>query len=423
MSEIVYKPHDKQERFHLSRSRVRGAFAGKRGGKTEAGAIEAIIFAEEKIGYKQSAIDPYIGVIIAPTSDMLRRLSLQKFLAYGKHFITDYHETHQEITWHNGTKIYGISADKPQRLEGIKANFLWGDEIFQIKEQLFLEALARTSDTEGYSWWTGSLGTQYTNPKAHWAFRYFKEKPIEDSECFEWSTAENPYFPNQELDRLKNTLDPRTFRQMFEIDWNVPGTGLVYDDFDEGNLISGYAYNPKLPTYVSIDWGWTHPMACVFIQYDRATDRVYVFDEIVKSKLSVENLYSLIMKKNYNITEWICDIAGNQEREQTGISNVQWFRDRGIKFNYRTMGIQNSIAIVRSFIKNTKGQARLFIDEKACPKLIDNMRNYSYPQKDGVVTNENPIKEADDAVDALRYYFGNKHDSLLKPNEVMLLKR
>lgn len=423
MSEIVYRPHQKQENFHLSKSRVRGAFAGKRGGKTEAGAIESIIFSEEKRGYKHSEIDPYLGVVIAPTNDMLTRLSLQKLMAYGKHFIKDFHETKKVLTWHNGSVIYAISADKPERLEGIKANWIWVDEAFQVSEQLFLEALARVSDTQGSVWCTGSLGTQYSNPKNHWVYKHFKEKPLAGSEVFEWSTVENPYFPKDELERLKDTLDPRTFRQMFEIDWSVPGTALVYDDFDEGNLIKGYKYNPKLPTYVAIDWGWTHPMACLFIQYDRALDRVYVFDEIIRSKMSLENLYSLIMKKNYNITEWICDIAGNQEREQTGISNVQWFKERGIKFLFRTMSIQQSIAIVRSYIKNTKAQARLFIDEAACPKLVDNMRNYSYPQKDGVITNENPIKEQDDAVDALRYYFGNKHDELLKPNEVILLKR
>lgn len=422
-SQIVYRPHPKQQEFHLSKARVRGAFAGKRGGKTEAGAIESIIHAEEQLGFVPNSIDPYLGVIIAPTNDMLNRLSLQKLMAYGKHFVSDYHETRKIITWHNGTLIYAISADKPERLEGIKANFIWIDEAFQVSEQLFLEALARVSDTKGRVWATGSLGTQYTNPKQHWCYKHFKEKPLEGSEVFEWSTAENPYFPEDELARLQDTLDPRTFRQMFQIDWSVPGTALVYDEFDDINTTRGYEYNPRLPTYISIDWGWTHPMAALFIQYDPSRDCVYVFDEIVKSKMKVEQLYSAIMAKPYRINEWICDIAGNQEREQTGISNVQWFKDRGIKFTFRTVGIQHSISIVRSYIRNSKGQARLFIDESKCPKLIDNIRNYSYPQKNGTITNENPVKENDDAVDALRYYFANKHDDLIKPNSVGMIKR
>lgn len=418
-----YRPFREQQRFHLSKARIRGAFAGKRGGKTEAGAVEMVICAEQKRGYRHSYIDPPLGAIIAPTTDMLRRLSLQKFFAYGNQFVTEYHKTHQEIDWHNGTKIHAISADKPQRLEGLKANWIWIDEVFQVSEQLFLEAVARVSDTEGFIWCTGSLGTQYQNPKAHWVYKYFKRSPIDGSLAFEWPTAANPFFPKGELERLKDTLDPRTFRQMFEIDWNVPGTALVYDEFSDANLLPGYTYDPNLPTFVAVDWGWAHDMACLFIQYDPHRDRVYVFDEIVRSRMKIEDLYLRIMSRNYRIDGWLCDIAGTQEREQTGISNVKWFEGKGIHFKYRSCGVQHGISIVRSYVRNSRGITRLFIDEVKCPKTVDNIRNYSYPQKDGIITNENPDKKDDDPVDALRYYFHNRHDALLVPSGAFQIPR
>jgi PBSX family phage terminase large subunit len=423
MRDVIYRPHKYQQKFHKSRARIRGAFAGRRAGKSEAGAIEAIVFAENKIGYKQSNIDPYLGVIIAPTTDMLRRLSLQKLKAYAGNMIVEHHETHGEITWHNGTKILAISADKPQRLEGIKANFIWVDESLQVKEQLFLESMARVSDTQGYIWCTGSLGVNFTNPKNHWAWKKFIDNPINGVEVFQWTTADNSYFPRDELERLKDTLDPRTYKQMFEISWDTPGTNTVYDEFSEINQIKSYVYDSKFPTYCVIDWGFAHPMACLFIQYDPILDRVYVFDEIVKSKLKIEGLYNLIMSRGYNITQWICDIAGNQEREQTGISNVEWFKSKGIKFTYRTSAITHGISIVRSYIRNMKGVSRLFIDQDRCPKTLDGMLNYSYPEKQGAIVSENPLKQNDDAVDALRYYFVLKHDSLLTANPVQMIKR
>ena len=125
MGVIHYKPHDFQRRFHLSKARIRLAAASKRAGKTEAGAIESIIHAETQPGFINNGIDPYLGVVIAPTTDMLRRLSLQKLKAYGQSMITQHHETHGELTWHNGSKILAISADKPQRLEGVKASWVW----------------------------------------------------------------------------------------------------------------------------------------------------------------------------------------------------------------------------------------------------------------------------------------------------------
>lgn len=421
---MIYRPHQKQIDFHNSKARLRLLAAGKRGGKSIAGAIESIIHTEFRVGKNPSDHDPYLGIVIAPTSDMLRRLSLNAILTWSKPFKFDYHKTHQEITWHNGSKIYGVSADKPQRLEGVKANWIWIDEGFQCSEQLFLEALARTSDTQGKIWISGSLGIQYVNPRSHYLHKYFKDNPLPDSEIFEWATAQNPYFPKEELDRLKTSvLDPRTYRQMFEIDWNVVPTAVVYEDFDEANIKDRINYNPELETYISIDWGWAHDMACLFFQYDRQKDIAYCFDEIVSPRMTLEMLWDRIQSKGYNIKNYYCDIAGTQEREQTGRSNVAWFRDHNVHFRYRSSAVNYGIAIVRRYVRNGMGQRKLYVCNSKCPKTIDGIKNYSYPEKDGQILNENPIKKNDDTVDALRYFFVNRLDSALQKSEFTDLPR
>lgn len=426
---MIFRPFDQQKQFLRSQKRKRGAFAGKRGGKTEVGAVEGIIHTERKIGYVPSEIDPYIGVIIAPTNDMLRRLSLMKFLAYAKPFKFGMNKSNHEIKWHNGSIVYGLSADKPQRLEGIKANWIWLDEVFQMSEQIYTEAQARVADTKGKIWVTGSLGTQYTNPKSHWVYKNFFEKPDAETFSITWSTSENPYFPQEEVQRLKDSLDPRTYRQLFEIDWNVPGSALVYPDFDDANVIRGYSYNPGLETIIAIDWGWAHPMVALFFQYDRRTETVFLFDEIVGSGLTLQTLWDRIMAKQrvyvptvgrFKVDHWYCDIAGNQEREQSGQSNIAWFKQapRNVHLKYRRTAVQYGLPIVRSYIKNGMGQRRFFIDETRCPKTLDGIRNYSYPEKNGVIQNENPIKRDDDCADALRYFFVNHLDYNL-PKDTM----
>lgn len=408
---MIFKPFKQQKDFLLSKARKRGAFAGKRGGKTEVGAVSAVIYSEQKIGYIPNDIDPYIGVIIAPTTDMLRRLSLMKFLAYAAPFEPKLNKSSSEVTWHNGARVYGISSDKPQRLEGIKANWIWLDEVFQMSEQIYTEAQARVADTKGKIWCTGSLGVQYNNPKAHWVYKYFKQKPDSETECFEWTTLDNPYFPRDEIERLKDTLDPVTFRQMFEICWDVQGTNLVFHEFSEANLITNYKYNPQLPTFVSIDWGFSHAMAALYFQYNQLTDTVYLFDEIHGSKLTLEMLWEKMKAKPYRITDYFCDIAGLQTREQTAISNIQWFKQapRNIHFKYRTSSIAHTISLMRSYICNMKGQRRFYVDSVACPKFVDEMRNYSYKERNGAIT-EDTNQVMDDAIAAARYYFLNKHD-------------
>lgn len=423
---MKYKAFKEQADFHKSQARVRGAIAGKRGGKTECGAIESIIHCEYQPGWENKEVDPYIGVIIAPTSDMLRRLSMAKFFAYAKPFKYEYHQTFQEVRWPNESIIYGISADKPQRLEGIKANWIWIDEVFQVSEQLFLEAMARVSDQQGRIWVTGSLGVQYANPKRHWVYKYFKEKKMDGFELFEWATSRNPHFPVKELERLKDTLDPRTFRQMFTIDWNTPGTSLVYDEFSDANITRGFVLDPtRHEVSCVVDWGWAHQMACLFFAYDIVTDSVVLFDEIVGSKITLMQLYARIMAKNYKIKHYYCDVAGNQEREQSGRSNVAWFREspRNIDFKSRRTMITYGIPIVRQYISNGKGQKKFLIDEVSCPKSLDGMLNYRYPEKDGIIMDETPVKKDDDCVDAVRYYFVNRLDKEMHKNTMTEFNR
>ena len=424
---MIFKPFRQQREFLNARTRYRrrGAFAGKRGGKTEIGAIEGIIHTENQIGFRPNGRDPYLGLIVAPTHDMLMRLSLKKFMAFAKPFNPHLRLSPiPTVTWGNGSIVYGMSGDKPRRMEGEKANWVWLDEIFQMQEQLYLEAQARVADNEGNIWVTGSLGVQYTNPKQHWVHKRFKQRPDAQTGCFEWATADNPHFPRDEIESLKDTLDPQTFRQMFEISWDTQSSALVYEEFDAANLINGYKYDPALETSVSVDWGWTHPAAVTYFQYNAKTDTVYQFDEIVSSRMTLDQMWERMQAKPYRIKNYYCDIAGNQEREQTGISNISWFKKppRDIHFKYRTSAVQHGISIVRSYIKNAKGQRRFYIDEQMCPHTVDAMKNFSYEVKSGEITGEVP-KSKLDCADSQRYYFVNRHDFMHAKGEVQELNR
>jgi PBSX family phage terminase large subunit len=405
MADIIFDPFDKQNRFLASQNRRKSGFSGKRGGKTEVGAIQGIIYQEQKPGWVDNKIDPFVGVIIAPTTDMLRRLSFNKFLSYAKPFIRQYNKSTYEITWYDGSKIYGLSADKPERIEGVKANWIWIDEAAQVSHQVFLECNARIADSKGYLFLTTSLGVQYINPRNHWLYKEMKESNSFKFDVFEWATADNPHFPREELESLKNALDPRTYRAMFELDWNIPASNRVYDDFSDDN-ISENLYNPQLPVYVSVDWGWNDPTVFLFIQYDPRRDTVYVIDEIVKTKTKLSDIVTLVKQKPYRVAEWYCDAAGLQTNEQTARSNVQIMKeDFGIHFKWRRTNIIPGIALVRSYVKTGKGEIKLLVDRK-CQSTIDEFLGYRFKEKSGMVLDE-PMDKDNHTADAMRYWFVN----------------
>lgn len=411
---MEFTAFDKQGPVLLDDFRVKGAFAGKRGGKTEVGAIWGLDQHENGRAFHSNGIDPNLGIICAPTEDMLKRLSWKKFQAYARPFIKKQIQKPKEITWHDSEEkqeslIYGISAEKPERLEGVKASWIWIDEVFQVKEQFFLECLARLADCQGYLLCTGSLGVQFVNPKSHWAYKYFKESTLDGFMCYEWATEDNPHFPKDELERQKGILDAETYDALYRIRWDAKPKTAVYADFTDDNVIKDIPYVEGLETSICVDWGFAHPMACGVFQYDKKNDVVYMIDEWVKSKKLLEDLHSWIISRPYKIDNWYCDIAGNQEREQSGISNIKWFKKRGIHFKFCSRKISRTIPIVRSFIKNAEGRRRFFVSSR-CTESIAGLRRYKYPEKDGIITSELPLKEDDDAVDMIRYYYMNRHD-------------
>jgi phage terminase large subunit len=343
---------------------------------------------------------------------MLQKLVWPKFTKFAKPWIKEFIPSANKIICNdNETIIYGISAEKISRMEGLKVHHIHITEVFQVKEEVFLESLARTTDTKGSITIDGSLGPQMINPKSHWVYKRFKENHFPDSKVWEWRTIDNPYIDKSEIERMKESLDPRTFRSMFEIDWNSAPLHAVYDDFDSENIIDSYQINTKLETIISFDWGWTHPMAIGFYQFDRVKDTFYKFDEVLKSKLKLDDAYNLVMAKikMHGLTniKWCCDIAGNQEREMLGLSNVKYFREKfGIIFKYSRFPVLKSIAIVRGYVKNSLGMRKLFVT-KNCTHTIDGFKRYSYVVKDGQVQNENPEKIDDDCCDETRYAICN----------------
>ena len=407
---MEFSPFRQQQEFLLDNSRVRCLFAAKRGGKSEAAYVDTIIKNVKKNNYLDNGRDPYLSVIIAPTQDMLTRLVWPKFRQFAGHWEKRFVQKPDVFEFTNGSILYGISAEKINRMEGLKLYHVHLTEAFQMKQTALLESMARTTDTKGSIVIDGSLGPQLINPKLHWLYRMFKEEEFPDSRIWEWRTIDNPFIDKEEIERQKNFLDPVTFRSMYEICWDTMPLNAVYADFSDDNILEHCPYNPSLPTYVCVDWGWAHPMAVGWFQYDEKKDTVYLIDEIVKSSMTLQQLYAKIKVKPYRIDGYYCDIAGNQEREQTGISNVKWFREKGIHFKYRAKAINYGIPIVRSYIKNSVGKRRFYVASQ-CKKCIDGLKQYRYPEKDGMITRDLPLKENDDAVDMIRYFFHNRLDS------------
>jgi hypothetical protein len=161
--------------------------------------------------------------------------------------------------------------------------------------------------------------------------------------------------------------------------------------------------------WLGMDFGFHNPFVCLWIVEGVGDDGggvVHVVDEYVQPARTVEEHIGIIEGRPCGRVKRIaCDPAGGAKNEQTGEANVQLLRRRGYHVHTRGSKIQDGLELIRAALKSGTGIARLFIHAR-CRKLIDAMEKYHYAPGGSEV----PVKDgADHAVDALRYFFVNRH--------------
>ena len=183
----------------------------------------------------------------------------------------------------------------------------------------------------------------------------------------------------------------------------------VFAEFDPTIHVKQIDYDPNLPLYRSLDFGFINPFVCLWIQIDD-TGIVRVIDEYIRSRATIDTHAQEIITRTpcseSNITATFCDPAGAGVNDVTGTSAVRELRARNIKVRYRRSSILQGIELVRRAVKSGDGRSKLIISPR-CSKLIEALRCYHYPES--ATPDELPLKDGiyDHPIDALRYFFIN----------------
>ena len=187
---------------------------------------------------------------------------------------------------------------------------------------------------------------------------------------------------------------------------------VVFADFDPEVHVAEIYYDPNLPLYRAIDFGFVNPFVCLWLQTDM-DGNVYVIDEYVRSRAAV-SVHGEELKRRYPVNEesiaaTFCDPAGAGRNDVTGTSAVKELRAMGIRISYRKSTILEGIELIRRSLRTGDGSSKLKIAPK-CVRLIEAMQCYHYPDDKSVTSvSELPLKDGiyDHPIDALRYFFVN----------------
>ncbi len=184
---------------------------------------------------------------------------------------------------------------------------------------------------------------------------------------------------------------------------------VVFGDFDPAEYVKPIDYDPNLPLYRSLDFGFVNPFVCLWIQVDE-DGLVRVIDEYVRSRATVDvhagEIKSRTPCDEEEVAGTFCDPAGAGVNDVTGTSAVRELRAMGIAIRYRRSSILEGIELIRRAIRDGSGKNTLIISPR-CVRLIEALQCYHYPDSAG--SRELPLKDGvyDHPIDALRYFFIN----------------
>ena len=187
---------------------------------------------------------------------------------------------------------------------------------------------------------------------------------------------------------------------------------VVFGEFDPALHVRPVDYDPNLPLYRTLDFGFVNPFVCLWIQVDRE-GTVRVIDEYLRNRSTID-VHAAEVKartpcREEQVSATFCDPAGAGQNDVTGTSAVRELRSLGIITKYRRSTILEGIELVRRAIRSGDGKSSLVIAPH-CPRLIEALQCYHYPDTGRTALGELPLKDGvyDHPIDALRYFFINR---------------
>lgn len=379
--------HEAQNKIASSRARFRVINAGRRFGKT-------VLAVEEMKGLslaRESKI-AYIAPTYGQARDICWEILKRELLPITKK-VNESRLELEVMTKEGKSSFISLRGwESVETMRGQSYDLLILDEVASMRNFLtgWNEVLSPTLvDRKGQAMFIST-------PKGFNHFYDLFNMPEKDKnyESFHFTTYDNPNIPIDEIEREKLSKPENTFAQEYLADFRKQ-EGLVYKEFRRDlHIYTGLdERKPRniISTIAGVDFGFTNPTAVITILKD--FDGSYWVDgEWYKRGKTDTQIAEYVMACNFN--EVYPDPESPSAIEQMtrlGVNCKEVVKNKD--------SIKNGIDRVRALFL----QRKLFI-HSSCANLINELETYAYPEKrPDHNEDENPIKENDHALDALRY--------------------
>lgn len=428
---VKYKPHAVQRQIHnavqASNARFRVVCAGRRTGKSTLGGHE--LTTEAVRAYYRTDIDPFdhraeFWIIGPEYSDAekefrvlwsdLNKLGMEKYFDHpGTYYNPENGQMH--LSMYGGKfQVHCKSAKYPNSLVGEALEGVILAEAAKLKPSIWHKFVRpMLADYKGWALFTS------TPEGRNWFYDLYRMG--RDPAFADWWSVRMPSWSNDilfpqgrydpEITSMSAGMSEEKFNQEIGADF-TEFVGRVFKDFDEELHVEDLKYDPSLPVYAAIDYGWTNPFVWLLIQVD-VFDNVYVIGEHYQTNMTVEENVNEIVRKGLAPAELKLVFPDPASPQDTAVvKNMLRVRAAG-----KTGGvIKDRLELIRRWLKvktddrptNASGytKPKLIFDRKAV-NCIREFSEYRYPESKNEMTesSENPMKKDDHTPEALGRFF------------------
>ena len=320
----------------------------------------------------------------APTIPMLKRNPWKYCLQFWKEILQlniEVNKTEMVVRIpHFKATIYFISAENPDRMQGIHAKGIVGDEAGLFDRLWWDTAVQRIAYRKGQIL---LLTTPYAE---NWLKTEVWDRWIAGDPNFHVenpSSLDNPFYPREEYERAKRQLPDWKFKMLFEGKFTKPA-GLIYPEYE---TVEPFEIPKGWYVFGGVDFGFNNPFAVVWIAEDPDSGTFYVFDEFKRSGLTIDEMEKVLKKRS-------CIYYGDPASKEA----LETLRARGIDIRPAKKDVLAGISFVQGLFKS--GRLKVF---KNLVYLIDELNSYQWEMDRGENLLDKPRKENDHLLDGLRY--------------------
>ena len=182
---------------------------------------------------------------------------------------------------------------------------------------------------------------------------------------------------------------------------------LVFPEFDAAMHVTNLPYEPSWPMYRAIDFGFSAPLVCLWVQVGPA-GQVHVIGEYSHRRRNIANHAQEILRLDPGKVEMtFVDPAGQAQEATSGKACTEILAAHGIPTASRASLIVEGLELIRWTLAPGVGGPYLKISAR-CPQLIKAFGTYHYPPP-GKGDSDVAVKDGPDHfIDALRYFFVNR---------------